>query len=224
MRQNPAPYSLPIIPRPLPSEIVDGEHFVTTDMISLIAGNASPSGDPEAETSNQEQVSRAPSVPSSSTSGDPSPASPRPSQGERGIFPTRLPLSREGDRVLPPSIEYKKERDKSGEKRSRGPSERFCTWVRLEPNWPSASEEEEEEEEMTGLLDRYATRKQKRQEDAERVADRAEGLSRLPTNGDSVVQAFVISGSLEMGSSDQLGPEDVALEEPRGIPPIPPTL
>ena len=52
VRWSPAPYSLPIIPRPLHSEIVDGEHFVTTNLLSLIAGSVSPSGDPKVETSN----------------------------------------------------------------------------------------------------------------------------------------------------------------------------
>ena len=38
----------------------------------------------------------------------------------------------------------------------------FVPWVCLEPIRPSDLEEEEEEEEMTGLLDRYVARKQKR--------------------------------------------------------------
>ena len=53
----------------------------------------------------------------------------------------------------------------------------FVPWVCPEPSRPSASEEEEEEEEMTGLLDRYAARKRKRQEDAEREADWVKGSS-----------------------------------------------
>ena len=53
VRRSSAPYNLPIIPRSLPSEIVDGEHFVATDLLSLIVGSASPSGDPEAETLNR---------------------------------------------------------------------------------------------------------------------------------------------------------------------------
>ena len=47
----------------------------------------------------------------------------------------------------------------------------FIPWVCLESSRPSVLEEEEEEEEMTGLLDRYATRKQKWQENAEREAN-----------------------------------------------------
>ena len=96
VRRSPAPYSLPIIPRPLPLEIVDGDHFVTTDLLSLIASSTSPSGDPKVETSNLEQASWAPSVPSTSTSRDFSPAPPRPSRGKRGFRPARLPLLRKG--------------------------------------------------------------------------------------------------------------------------------
>ena len=44
VRRNLAPYSLPIIPHPLPSEIVDGEHFVTTNLLCLISGDTSTSG------------------------------------------------------------------------------------------------------------------------------------------------------------------------------------
>ena len=91
----------------------------------------------------------------------------------------------------------------------------FVPWVCPKPRWPFASEEEEGEEEMTGLLDRYVARKRKRQEDAKREADWAEGSSWVPTDEGSVMQAIVIPGSLKMGSSDQLGPEDVALEELR---------
>ena len=49
MRWNPASYSLPIIPRSLPSEIVGEEHFVTTDLLDLLAGRAPVPADPEAE-------------------------------------------------------------------------------------------------------------------------------------------------------------------------------
>ena len=69
VKRNPAPYSLLIIPCPLPSEIVDGEHFVTTDLLNLIAGRASPSRDLEAKTSSRELVSQTLSVPSASTNG-----------------------------------------------------------------------------------------------------------------------------------------------------------
>ena len=53
MRRNPAPYTLPIIPRPLPSDIVEGEHFVIADLRRLISSNARPSEDPVVEASSR---------------------------------------------------------------------------------------------------------------------------------------------------------------------------
>ena len=58
VRRNLAPYNLSIIPRLLPLEIVDGEHFITIELLNLIAGNASSSRVLDAETSSQELVSR----------------------------------------------------------------------------------------------------------------------------------------------------------------------
>ena len=55
---------------------------------------------------------------------------------------------------------------------------------------------------MTGLLDRYVTRKRKQQEDAEREIDRAKRSNQLPTDGASEMQAIVILGFPEMGSND----------------------
>ena len=101
VRRIPSPYSLPIIPLALPLEIVDGEHFVTSNLLSLLAGRAPSSRDPKAEAPNQEQVSRASSIPSTSTNGDSSSASPGPSRDERGICPARLPLPRKGTSSAP---------------------------------------------------------------------------------------------------------------------------
>ena len=48
VRRSPTSYSLPIIPRSLPLEIVGEEHFVTTDLLDLLAGRMPSIGDPEA--------------------------------------------------------------------------------------------------------------------------------------------------------------------------------
>ena len=191
VRQSSAPYSLPIIPRPLPSKIVEEEHFITTNLLSLIAGSASPSENPEAETSNREQASRASSIPSASTSGDFSLAPLGPSQSERGIRPARLPLPRKGTGSAPRILKIKKKGTNRGKNALKAQVKDFVPWVHPEPSRPSASEEEEEKEEMTGLLNRYVARKRKRLEDAEREADRAEGSSRLPTDGASEMQAWL---------------------------------
>ena len=46
---HPSPYSVPIIPRPLPSKIVEGEHFVIADLLSLISGSSSPTREVKSE-------------------------------------------------------------------------------------------------------------------------------------------------------------------------------
>ena len=100
VRRNPAPYR-PIIPRLLPLEIVDGEHFVTTDLLNLIAGGGSSSKVPEAKTSSQELVSQTLSGSSASTSGDSDSAQYAPSPGERGYRLESLPLPKKGTSSAP---------------------------------------------------------------------------------------------------------------------------
>ena len=56
LRRHPFPYSVPIIPRPLPSEVVEGEHFMTADLLSLIPGGSSPAREVECKATGQELV------------------------------------------------------------------------------------------------------------------------------------------------------------------------
>ena len=156
VRQSPAPYSLSIIPRSLPLDIVDGEHFVTSDMLSLLVGHVPSTRDPEAKALHREQASRASSVSSTSTSRDSSSASPGPGRDERGIRPVRLPLPRKGTGSTPRVSQIRKRGTDWVKSPPEAQVEDFIPWVRPEPNQPSASEEEEE---MRGLLDRYAARK-----------------------------------------------------------------
>ena len=51
VRHNPTPYTLPVIPRPLPSDVVEGEHFVVADLRRLVSCSASSSRDPAVEAS-----------------------------------------------------------------------------------------------------------------------------------------------------------------------------
>ena len=49
---NPFLYIAPVIPRPLPREVVGGEHFVLTDLLKSILGSSSQAGsarEPQAE-------------------------------------------------------------------------------------------------------------------------------------------------------------------------------
>ena len=190
VRRSPAPYSLPIIPRSLPLEIVGRKHFVTTDLLDLLAGRAPLPGDPEAEALSREQALQASSIPSTSTSGGSSSALPVPSLEAGSICSTGLPLPRKMIYPAPRVLTIKKKRT-TQKKSARG--------VRSEPSQPSLKEEEEEEEEMTGLLDRYVARKRKRQEEAKLEAERAEGSVLPPMDGGSEIQTIVIPASPEMG-------------------------
>ena len=55
MRHNPAPYTLPVIPRSLPSQVVEGEHFVITDLRRLVYSSSSFSRNPVIEASSRVQ-------------------------------------------------------------------------------------------------------------------------------------------------------------------------
>ena len=58
LSRNPAPYSFPVIPRPLPTEIVEGEHYITTDLLNLLTGNSSPAKESKTEAVGRELVIR----------------------------------------------------------------------------------------------------------------------------------------------------------------------
>ena len=146
VRQSPAPYNLPIIPRSLPSEIVEGEHFVTSDILSLLTSRAPSTGDPEAEVSCREQASRVSSVSSTPTSGHSSLATPGPGRDERDIRLERLPLPKKGTAPAPRVPQIRKKGIGQVKSTPGAQVEDFIPWVHLEPNRPSALEEKEEEE------------------------------------------------------------------------------
>ena len=107
VRRNSAPYNLPIIPRPSSSEIMDGEYFITVDLLNLITSSVSSSRVLDAETSSRELVSRTLSGSSTSTSGDFGSAQPSPSRGERGYLPESLLLPRKGTSSAPRVLKIK---------------------------------------------------------------------------------------------------------------------
>ena len=92
VRRNPTPYTLPVIPRPLPSDIVEGEHFVITDLRRLISSSARPSGVPVVEAISLVQGAGSASGSSTSPTEDNSSAHPVPSRRTRSSRPERLPL------------------------------------------------------------------------------------------------------------------------------------
>ena len=74
VRRNPAPYTLPAIPRLLPSDVVEGEHFVIADLRRLVSSSARPSCGPVIEASSRVQGAWSPSGSSTSPSEDSSSA------------------------------------------------------------------------------------------------------------------------------------------------------
>ena len=92
VRCNPAPYTLLVIPRPLPSDVVEGEHFVITDLRRLVLSSARPSSGPVVEASSRVQVSWSASGSLTSSSEDSSSAQPVPSRRTKSSRPERLPL------------------------------------------------------------------------------------------------------------------------------------
>ena len=39
LSRNPSPYTLPVIPCPIPIKVVEGEHYVIADLLTLIPGS-----------------------------------------------------------------------------------------------------------------------------------------------------------------------------------------
>ena len=83
VRHNPAPYTLPVIPRPLPSIVVEGEHFVLADVRCLVSGSASSFRDLVVEASSRVQGARSASESFASSSWG-SGSSSAPGRGARG--------------------------------------------------------------------------------------------------------------------------------------------
>ena len=166
-------YTLPVIPRLLPSDIVEGEHFVIADLRRLISSSARPSGDPVVEPSSRVQGAGHTSGSSTSPSGDSSFSYPAPSRRTRSSRPEQLPLP---DPVAGSAPQVVKIRWKgaSGQRNAPGSKgEDFVPWVSAEHEGLQDLEEEEHEERMTGLLNRYAARKRKRKLSSDSESDTA---------------------------------------------------
>ena len=89
VRRNPAPYTLPVIPRPLPMDVVEGEHFVITDLRRLISSSTRPSNGPVVEAPSRVEGAWSTSGLSTSPNKDSSSAQPVPSRRTRSSRPER---------------------------------------------------------------------------------------------------------------------------------------
>ena len=109
LSRHPSPYIVPIIPRFLPSEVVEGEHFVATDLLSLISGGSSPAREAGSEATGRELVISTQSMQPSSTSENPGPAPQVPKQVEGGGRSERPPLAIKDSHLAPRALKKNKE-------------------------------------------------------------------------------------------------------------------
>ena len=58
LSHNPAPYSVPVIPRPLRTKIMEREHYVAADLLNLLSGSSSLGREQETEVASRELVIR----------------------------------------------------------------------------------------------------------------------------------------------------------------------
>ena len=92
VRHNPAPYNLPVIPRTLLWDVVEGEHSVVADLRRLVSRGASSSRDPVVKALSRVQGVGSASGVSTSSSGSSSsspPPPPRPGNQERSLLNTQ---------------------------------------------------------------------------------------------------------------------------------------
>ena len=132
VRRNPTCYNLPVIPRPLPSKVVDGEHFVNDDLLHLISGGASTFGGAEAEIEDWRSVARSLSGPSASNSGGSGSTQPTPRRGKGGSPPKRLPLPGRGGKCAPRVLKIKKKKAAEWVNAPGTQVMDFIPWVRPE--------------------------------------------------------------------------------------------
>ena len=50
LSRSPSPYIIPVIPCSIPTEIVEGEHYIIADLLNLAPGSSSPAKTSETET------------------------------------------------------------------------------------------------------------------------------------------------------------------------------
>ena len=212
--------------RQLPSDVVEGEHFVIADLRRLVSSSARPSGGPVIEASSRVQGAWSASGSSTSPSEDSSSSQPVPSRRTRSSRPEWLPLPEQVAGSAPRVITIKRKGAVGRRNAPGSKGEDFIPRVSGEPEDFQDLEEEEREERMTGLLDCYAARERKRQlsSSSESGPAQATGSSQPTAEGGLEMQAIVIPGSLEPGTTDQTEPAGVARTESKEADPVPSAL
>ena len=218
----PVSLQCPIIPRPLPSEVVKGEHFVAANLLSLIPGASSPAREEESKATGRELVISTQSAQTSSTSKDSGRAPQASKQVERGGRLERPPLAIKDFRLTPRVSKKKKGRR---QKAAGAGEEDFIPWVPPISRRSSDREEEnEKEDDMSSLVHNFSARKRremlslsKRLMPSPKWPEDRTSLVRI---GGSEVLAIIISGSLETSLNDQPAMGNVTLEESKEVSPV----
>ena len=186
---------------------MEGEHFVIANLRRLISSSARPSGGTVVEASSRVRGAGSTSGSSTSPSEDSSSAHPIPSRKTRNSHPERFPLLERVVRFAPRVVKISW-KGVVGRRNALGTNvEDFIPWVSVKPEDFQDLEKEEHEERMTGLLDRYAARKRKRQLSSDIESDIApsqvEGPSQPAVEGGLEEQVIIIPGSPESWLADQ---------------------
>ena len=101
LSHNPSPYTLPVIPCPFPTEVVEGEHYVISNLLTFIHGSYFPAKASETEVVSRElAISLRPEQPSLARE-DPGVAPRASKEVGRGSRPKRLPFTKKGSRPAP---------------------------------------------------------------------------------------------------------------------------
>ena len=98
---NPSPYTHPVIPRPLLVEVVEGEHYVIVDLLTLVPGSSSLAQTSETELVGQELAISLRSEQPSLAREDPDVALRASKEVDRGSRLKRLPFTKKGSPPAP---------------------------------------------------------------------------------------------------------------------------
>ena len=144
LNRSPSPYIIPVIPRPLPVKIVEGEHYVIADLLNLAPSSSSPTKNFETEVVGRELVISTQSE-QPSLAGEDSGLVPQASKkDDRGSHLKRLPFAKKGSRFTP-QVSKKGRWVPECLKTPGAGVEDFVPWVSPISSRPLTREEEEEE-------------------------------------------------------------------------------
>ena len=215
LSRSPSPYIIPVIPRPLPVEIVEVEHYVIVDLLILATCSSSPANNFETEAVSLGLVISTQSGQPSSTRGGISALSPKHLRRTIGVVISRVSLLRKKGSRPAPQASKKERRVPERLKTPKARVEDFVPWVSPISSLSLAREKEEEEEEMVDLVHNFEARKRNRGANFKQATgatpEVASEVSQQASGESLGVQATVVSDSPDMGFHGQSASETALL-------------